>query len=200
MAKVTTAQRGSAPSTRTRRGLGASLGWAAAVAALGLVAVTAASWGGLLGQASSAPGPRGTTTGPPAPDFSIATVGGGRFALAEQRGKPVALYFMAGWCVTCVPEAQALARLHREYRDRGLQVLLVDVEATETEADLARFQRWVGPAEYAWAIDRTGALVRAFQVRALDSTVLIDRDGRVAWSDGVPTPYETLKRELEKVL
>jgi peroxiredoxin len=160
----------------------------------GLVLLTTVRAGGWGGQ-SAPPADR-----PAAPDFAIATVGGGRFALAEQRGKPVVVYFMAGWCTSCVPEAQALARLHREYRNRGLEVLVVDVEAGETEADLAGFQRWVGPAEYTWAIDRTGALVRAFQVRALDTTVVIDREGRVAYRDGVPTPDDLLKRVVAEVL
>lgn len=182
------------------RSVGTYLAWAAGLVALGLVVVTTLAWSGVLARPAGSGDAARPSAGPAAPDFAIDTVGGGRFALAEQRGRPVALYFMAGWCATCVPEAQALARLHREYKDRDLQVLLVDVQGDETEADLAWFQRQVPGAEYTWAIDRTGALVRAFQVRSLDTTVLIDRQGRVAFRDGVPRSYDVLKRELEKVL
>lgn len=140
---------------------------------------------------------------PPAPDFAVETVDGARFVLSEYRGKAVVVYFMAGWCLSCVPEARALARLYAEYRDRGLEVLAVDAQFDETPADLERFRRLVGaspPPDYRWAIDRELKVVSALGVRSLDTTIVIDPEGRVAYRDEVPTPYEVLKRAVEAVL
>ena len=51
-----------------------------------------------------------------------------------------------------------------------------------------------------WAKAGDGSVVRAFQVNSVGTTIIIDREGRVAYRDAVATPYETLKTELEKVL
>lgn len=140
----------------------------------------------------------------PAPsdlDFSIATLAGERFRLSERRGKVIGVLFMASWCATCVPEAQAWARLAREYEDRGLEVLLVSADPADTPDDLEGFKKLARGPERHWAIDRDStALVLPFQVRMLDTTLIFDRQGRLAYRDEIPTPYARLKQHLEKLL
>ena len=49
------------------------------------------------------------------PYFSVKTASfgdGSVFDLTEKKGNVVVMFFMAGWCVTCIPEARALAELH----------------------------------------------------------------------------------------
>jgi len=112
----------------------------------------------------------------------------------------VVVYFMAGWCLTCIFEARALARLYQEYRDRGLEVLAVDVDPSETEADVKAFRaRGVPDAAYAWALDPGGLLSRTFKVWALDTTVVVGPDGRIVYRDEVGTPYETLKEVVDRL-
>lgn len=55
------------------------------------------------------------TRGAAVPDFAIRTLDGGTFRLSEHRGRVVAIYTMAGWCLSCIPEAKAWARLYSEY-------------------------------------------------------------------------------------
>ncbi len=143
----------------------------------------------------------GTAGRAAAPDFSIKTADGATFSLAAQRGHPVVLYFMASWCSSCVPGAQSVARAANEYRDRGLQALAVDVDPADTPADLARFRRLVGDGGIVtWAFDQQSLLLRLYNVRALDTTVLIDRQGRLARRSEVPPPYGALKQWIEEVL
>lgn len=149
------------------------------------------------------------TAGPSAPvaastgeDFSIQTVDGATFHLADQRGKVVGIFFMAGWCASCVPETQAWARLQQDFGDKGLEVLIVSVDSGDTPASLAEFRRFAreAPARY-WAIDKTmQALVVPFQVRSLDTTLIFDRQGQLVYRDAFPTSYDRLKQEVEKVL
>ncbi len=140
-------------------------------------------------------------SGQPALDFSIQTITGERFALAEQRGKVVGVLFMASWCATCLPETRAWGKLQWEYREQGLEVLIVSADPYDTPPDLERFREAAQGPERHWAIDRDmTALVAPYQVRSLDTTLIIDRQGRLAYRDGIPTPYDLLKRELEKVL
>jgi len=168
--------------------------------------------GYLRGQSSPArggvpslpnPSPLTVKDGPPAPDFAIETLDGGRFVLSDYRGRVVVVYFMAGWCLSCVPEARALARLYAEYHDRGLEVLAVDAQFDESPADVDRFRRQVGtnpPPDYRWAIDRKLQVVTTLGVRSLDTTIVIDPQGRIVYRDEVPTPYEILRQAVEAAL
>ena len=144
-------------------------------------------------------GSRLTKSGPPAPDFTVPTLDGGTFTLSEQRGKPVILFAMAYWCGTCVPEARALAQLHREYGDR-LVIVALDVDPSSTPDLLRRFRQFAGNPDYVWAFDRRGEVTQLFRIRSLDTTIVVDGEGRIVYRDEYPTPYERLKAVVEDVL
>ncbi len=125
---------------------------------------------------------------------------GSVFDLAQERGNVVILYFMAAWCTTCIPEAQALAQIHETYSDRGVRVLVLDVDVTENEGNLAGFREQAGNGEHLWAMDVDDQVARTYNVRLLDTTIFIDREGRIAYMDGSPTSYEVLAAIIEALL
>ena len=139
--------------------------------------------------------------GAPAPDFSVPTLDGRMFTLSRALGesKPVVLFFMAYWCGTCVPEARALARLHARYGDQVVIVAL-DVDPTSTPEDLAAFREAAGNPDYIWAFDRDNTVALAYRVTRLDTTVIIDPQGRIVFRDEVPTSYETLATQMARIL
>ena len=122
---------------------------------------------------------------------------GSVFDLSQEDGNVVVVYFMAAWCFTCIPETQALAQIHANYADAGVRVLILDVDQTEDEDDLAKFRESYGNGQHLWAMDRDFGVARALGINILDATVIIDRDGRIAYRDGVPTSYETLAAVIE---
>lgn len=149
---------------------------------------------------SSCGGSAPESSGPLAPDFTVKTIDGSNFTLSEHRGKVVILFAMAAWCPTCVPETRALARIHREYRNRGVEVLILDIWPGETEQQLLRFKSSAQGGDHFWAMDTESRWALAYQIRTLDTTVIIDRQGRIAYRDGSPTPYQNLKAEVEPLL
>ena len=150
--------------------------------------------GSSAGQAGSGLG------GERAPNFALATLDGKQFDLKDERGKVVALYSMAGWCGSCIPEAQSWSKLYPEYKDEGLQVLIVSMDPNDTPQTIEGFRQAGGIGSLPWAIDETGEVSRSLDIRALDSTVIVDREGRIVYRDSAPTPYETLDKELREVL
>ena len=112
----------------------------------------------------------------------------------------VVLFFMAAWCTTCIPEARALNALYEEYGDRGLRVLAIDIDPRDTETQLARFRRLAGGGRYLWARDLAQNVIRTYGVRALDTTVIVDRTGNIAYTDAFPTGYERLQNVVEALL
>lgn len=134
-----------------------------------------------------------------APDFTVPTLDGRTFTLSAHRGKPVILFIMAYWCGTCVPEAQALARLHQQYRDR-LTIIALDVDPSSTPERLQRFRQFVGNPDYVWGFDTGNVVARAYRVRALDTTFIISQAGEIVYTDIIPTAYETLEAQVKKLL
>lgn len=127
--------------------------------------------------------------------------GGGTFALdADAAGSITLVFFMAAWCPTCPGEAIALRQLHEDYRDRGVTVLIVDVDQEEGEPELAAFRELTGNADHYWALDRDFVVARALEVNTLDATIVIDAQGRIAYRDGSPTPYEDLAAVVDALL
>ncbi len=137
----------------------------------------------------------GTNLGQVAPDFTVPTLDGGTFRLIDQRGKPAIIFFMAYWCGTCIPEARALAQLEQEYGEQ-ISIIAVDVDPTSTPDALASFKQATDNGAYTWAFDTGQQVTNAYQVRALDTTLILDAEGHVVYSDAYPTSYEILKDTL----
>jgi len=136
------------------------------------------------------------TDRPAAPEVAFQTIDGKDVTLLGERGHPVALYFMASWCSTCVPEAQAWGQIARDGVESGLQVFVVDVDPADSPQSLAAFRDGYVGGGLQWVFDAGQTLTRAFGVASLDTTVLIDASGRVAYRDAVPTSLDQLRQAL----
>ena len=118
---------------------------------------------------------------PPRPkfaeDFTIPTADGKPFKLSAQRGRPVLINFWATWCPPCLEEMPALERLWRAQKDAGFVMLAVTVDANPKLAapfvERHKFTFFVGH-------DPKMDLANTYGVRALPSSFVIDRDGRLA--------------------
>jgi peroxiredoxin len=150
-----------------------------------------------VGSVSSSPGT--TTTGaaptgsaPGAPDFTVTTLEGLPFHLASQQGHVVVLYFMATGCAGCEPGSADLAHALLSAQTQGAEALAIDLNTGDRPADLEAFVQSLGipaTAPVAWGIDTTGAIASAYQVQILETAVVIDRQGQIAYrSDGAVPP------------
>ena len=57
-----------------------------------------------------------------------------------------------------------------------------------------------GASDVIWATDTEQQLVRMLKVLTLGTTIIIDRQGAISYRDDGPTPYDTLRTEIEGVL
>lgn len=111
-----------------------------------------------------------------APSFSLATTTGASFSFPT--GKPTALLFFAPSCPSCLAPAIALNRLERQLGER-IAVLGVDINPTDTAADVRGFLADAGQPRYSFALDPGGRLITAFGIRAQSTVVFADAAGRV---------------------
>jgi peroxiredoxin len=110
-------------------------------------------------------------------DFSVGLHPDGTFRLSEQRGKVVLLNFWATWCAPCLEEMPAIGRLWERYRDRGLIVLAVSVDARTQPVVSFVTRHKLG---FSVGLDPKSEVATLYGARALPSTFIIDRDGGLA--------------------
>lgn len=149
---------------------------------LALVVLALAALGGLLGWAvaNNAPSTAGSgarRVGRPAPDFTITTFDGVRFRLSEQRGKVVVINFWASWCIPCREEAPFLESAWRQYKDKGVVFVGVDIQDTESAARayIKEFD-----ITYPNGPDVSGEITIDYGVSGIPVTFFVDKEGRVA--------------------
>jgi thiol-disulfide isomerase/thioredoxin len=127
--------------------------------------------------------------GTPAPELrDLVFVQGEPQSLAALKGKLVLIRFWLVECPYCKATAPALNELHRRYASRGLVVLGIHHpkrEASRSLAHVGRAARALG-FEFLVAHDDAWATARAFGVgstfkRFTSVTLLVDRDGKIAW-------------------
>ena len=94
--------------------------------------------------------------------------------LRQYRGKVVYVDFWASWCTTCVLSFPYMNQLNRDYAARGLEVIGVNMD--QKPADAQRFLAG-HPAGFSIALGANSACAKAFGVKAMPSSFLIDRSG-----------------------
>ena len=114
----------------------------------------------------------------PAPDFTLKSNGGTNLKLSELRGEVVLINFWASWCGPCRQEMPVLSELQDKYKDLGFTVLGVNVE--EDSAPARKLLREL-PVSFPVLFDTSNKVSRAYNVVAMPSTVLVDRDGKVRY-------------------
>jgi thiol-disulfide isomerase/thioredoxin len=143
-------------------------------AAAVVVAVAVGAWFALQQPAQQSGTPALAQVGAPAPQIALPVVGGGQSDLTADRGKVVLVNFWATWCEPCKSEMPGLQQLANELHDQPFRLYSVDLQ--EDAAQIQTFEQQYQLNLYA-VIDEDGDATRAYGVRALPSTFLIDQHG-----------------------
>jgi peroxiredoxin len=114
--------------------------------------------------------------GEPAPALRVAKVGGGEIDLADLRGKPVWVVFMATWCPSCVDEFPVMNGFAARYEEEGLVVIAVDLQ--EPEDRVAAFADQFDVV-FPVALDPDGAAAREWGVLVPPIHFWVDAEGIV---------------------
>jgi len=133
-----------------------------------------------------------------APAFTLPQLDGSSVSLADYRGRVVILEFWATWCGPCRFSVPSLDVVYKKYRDRGLQVLLIN-EDEEPE----KVRRW---AERRLAapilLDQGSRVGGRYGVSGIPQLYIVDQDGNLIFAhDGYSGGLErNLKLILDELL
>ncbi len=110
--------------------------------------------------------------------FKIMTKNG-EVSLEQLSGKVVYLDFWASWCEPCRKSFPWMNELHNQFSDSGLVVIAVNVDRDRDKAD--KFLE-KNPADFMIGFDSGGTLAKAYDVKGMPSTYIIDRQGQLVAS------------------
>lgn len=133
----------------------------------------------------------------PAPPLRGPKLGGGSLSLAQFRGKAVVINLWASWCGPCRREQPALERVWREYQDRGVQFLGLNVRDQEAAAHAFREEFGV---TYPSFYDESARLTFELRAQVLPTTYVIDQDGRIVFRLTGTVNEVLLRKVLDGVL
>lgn len=115
--------------------------------------------------------------GASAPDCSLTSFGSAEpFQSKSFTGQLVYIDFWASWCGPCAKSFPFMNELHRKYNEKGLKIIGVNLD--ENADDAKAFLQKI-PADFAIASDPNGQCAQKFDVKAMPSSYIIGRDGKI---------------------
>ena len=75
----------------------------------------------------------------------------------------------------------------------------MDVDPSSTPEGLTRFKEMADNGAFAWGFDTGQKVTAAYEVTALDTTLILDGEGHIIYKDQWPSTYQSLKDELVKL-
>jgi peroxiredoxin len=136
-----------------------------------------------------------------APEFGGTLLGGGDWTSAELAGQVAVLNFWGSWCAPCRVETPEFQEVYAEVRDEGVAFLGLNVK----EADEQFAQAFVDSRgiEFPSLYDPAGEVALTFQdypATAIPSTIVLDRDGRVAAVYTGAVAQDDLRAVIDRLL
>jgi len=125
--------------------------------------------------------------GKPAPAFSLPGLDEKAYSLDQFRGKYVVIHIATTWCPFCNAEAPYLEQLYKDYKQKGVQVLIIDVkESKELVAKLFQKFNFTFPI----LLDEDGTISASYAPEGvlpdlprdevpLASNLIIDKEGNI---------------------
>jgi thiol-disulfide isomerase/thioredoxin len=136
-----------------------------------------------------------------APEFAGTLLGGGEFSSSELSGDVAVLNFWGSWCAPCRVETPQFQEVYAEVRDRGVQFLGLNVKEPSEQFALAFVDRF--GIEFPSLHDPRGEVALAFRdypATAIPSTIVLDRDNRVAAVYTGEIAQDDLRRVVDRLL
>lgn len=158
--------------------------------------------------------------GQPAPNISLTSPSGKRYALSDLKGKVVLLDFWASWCGPCRRENPNVVEVYKKYKDKGFEVFSVSLDGVDSQTasrigSQEEVNKMMESSKQRWidAIAQDGLLWKyhvsdlrkweaapaaMYGVHSIPRAFLIDREGNIA-SVNV-RGAEMIEAELQKLL
>ena len=134
-------------------------------------------------------------TGQSAPRFRAKTTAGDQFNNASVKGKVVLFEFWTTWCKYCEAEASMVDDVAKEFADKGLIVLAVDVLEPDQKVKKYLAEH---PRSVPIVLTKDTNLAAMYNAQSYPIYVVIDRDGNIAAEQRGAAGDAALRRLLKR--
>lgn len=90
--------------------------------------------------------------------------------------KVVMINFWATWCAPCRVEMPQFAKIYKEYKDKGLEILAVNEDRAPDKLDAYLTKK---PVAFPILLDPGGKVAESYGIRAFPTTIMVDKSGKV---------------------
>lgn len=130
-------------------------------------------------------------------------VDGGTFSFADSKDKVILVNLWATWCGPCRQEMPSLVELQDKYKDKGFEVIGLDVEPEEKEM-IEKFAKDMKLNYKLGYIEREqlGEFFKIGQMTAIPQSFLFNRQGELIgiFQGGSHKVVEQMKENVEKAV
>ncbi len=132
-----------------------------------------------------------------AEEIALPSLTGDTITLSSLKGKVVLIDFWASWCGPCRISNKQLVKIYPKYKDKGFEILGISVDE-----DPAHWKKAVSKDKINWLqVNDNGGwdakTVQAWQISAIPTSFLVDKDGRLI---GMDLPPKELEKALDALL
>jgi peroxiredoxin len=120
----------------------------------------------------------GVGKGQKAPDFSLPTLSGPKLSLSSLRGSVVIIDFWAQWCEPCKKELPELQKLAKEFGDKDVVILAVNLDKTKENAQRLAHQLGL---TIPVLLDPSGSVAGMYDLPKMPTSFLVDKRGIVRY-------------------
>ena len=111
-----------------------------------------------------------------APNFKLQDLDGKSVQLSDFKGKLVVLDFWATWCQPCRDSIPGMAKLSKDYADKGLVILAISLDGGAS-GEIKTFQQEHGMTYT--VLMGTEDVASLYSVRTIPMMIVLDKSGKI---------------------
>jgi len=123
-------------------------------------------------------------------EIRLKDLNGNLVGLSDFRGRIVFLNFWTTWCPTCLVEMPSMEKLHQKFKDKDFAMVTVNIQ--ESSAQVEKFFKKF-KLTFTALLDMSGEVATGFSIRAIPTTFILDKSGRIIGTIMGPREWDSKK-------
>jgi thiol-disulfide isomerase/thioredoxin len=120
--------------------------------------------------------------------INLKDMNGNHVSLADFKGKIVFLNFWTTWCPTCRIEMPSMEKLHQKLKNKDFAMVTINLQ--ESASRVKGFFKEL-KLSFTALLDTTGEVGAAFGIRAIPTTYILDKTGRIVGQANGPREWDS---------